>query len=1287
MRVTANRVSFIVASMLVVFVVVSSLPGMPGLGASGTWQLRAPAPTARYGAASAVIDGRLHVVSGCCVDPLSAVPTRFTALEVYDPVANTWTSRSPIPTGVYGATTGVIGSMLYVAGGHARSENIPTLQIYNPFSNDWITGTPMPEGGGGAAGGAIGGKLYLAGGMNPTNHFAITTLRVFDPAGNTWTTGAPMPTARTGAGGAILDGKLYVVGGLSGSPGVPRNELEVYDSVTNSWSARRAMPTARYGVGFAALDGILYAVGGYNNVNRLDVVEAYDPATDTWTTLGPMPEAHYWPAVGVIGQNMFVVGGEGVTGAQSVSNHVFSAPIVQATPAINVTGGTFTYDGNSHPATVSVTGTGGVTVAGFTSITYSPGNFAVPQNAGTYAVNVAFTSSDPNYKNTSVSVPNAIVINRATPTVHVTGGGTFTYNAFSRSANASATGVGGEQVFGTFSLTYTPGGSEAPRTVGTYEALGTLTTGSFSNYTNATGTATITIEPSTADISGPSSVTAEATSHSGAAVQFYVSAFDFDGSLTPTCSHVSGSTFPLGTTQVTCSASGANSVPGTKTFPVNVVDRRQPIIGPTSNISVTATSAQGALVTFPLPTVTDIADPNPAVTLSHQSGSLFRHGATTVTITARDASGNTATRSFTVTVHAALVSIAVTPSPVTMTPGQGRQFTAMGVFTDGTTKMLPSTSSPGIPNHGPGNERWKVRFSPGLRVDPCTTTPVSGGLTSQGFTPDAAGAVDKLWGQNNIVRATGTATDTVVSLSVACASPGLAAPVSLTATWTGTRFEGTMMDFLGNHVQVQITGWSPKAPMPSPRFALGAATLNVNGQDVIYAVGGASNSSLLSTLEAYHPATDTWTEEPAMPTAREGAGVAALNGQLFVVGGNVAGGAPSGVVEAFDPVARTWNTNWPAMLTPRSHFSLVAAAGSLYAIGGDSPSGVVGTVERFDPVSGWTTLASLPLARRLTAAGALNNGQLLVVAGGSQANGPALNRVDLYHVATNTWTQGPNMLAPAAGAAGVSAMNALFVFGGANTGALKLAEMYRPANGATQPDGWAAMTHMPTARSQAGAALVGDVIYVMGGQAGSTIPQPGLARLEAFSLQSPEQFSLSQGGSGGGGSTLPPPAWRLAPTSGIASISSSGFVSTFAPGQVTVIAEAAGVSCLTTTTCATLTVADTIPPVIWSVTPSLTRIFPPNHKMVPVTIAVVVTDNVDPSPVCAVTAVISSEPSGSAPDWKFDPGTLTVSLRASRAGHGDGRVYTIRVTCTDSSGNSSSESTTVLVPHDNRDKK
>ena len=69
-----------------------------------------------------------------------------------------------------------------------------------------------------------------------------------------------------------------------------------------------------------------------------------------------------------------------------------------------------------------------------------------------------------------------------------------------------------------------------------------------------------------------------------------------------------------------------------------------------------------------------------------------------------------------------------------------------------------------------------------------------------------------------------------------------------------------------------------------------------------------------------------------------------------------------------------------------------------------------------------------------------------------------------------------------------------------------------------------------------------------------------------------------------------------------------------------------------------------------------------------------------------VTLISSDEPvegkgdGNREPDWAVT-GDLTLKLRAERAGKGDGRVYTIDVTCTDTWGNSSSESTTVTVPH------
>lgn len=115
---------------------------------------------------------------------------------------------------------------------------------------------------------------------------------------------------------------------------------------------------------------------------------------------------------------------------------------------------------------------------------------------------------------------------------------------------------------------------------------------------------------------------------------------------------------------------------------------------------------------------------------------------------------------------------------------------------------------------------------------------------------------------------------------------------------------------------------------------------------------------------------------------------------------------------------------------------------------------------------------------------------------------------------------------------------------------------------------------------------------------------------------------------------------------------------------------------------------DTTPPSIVSVTPSTDSLWPPDHKMVSVSIAVTATDAGDPMPACSITGVTSNEPvnglgdGDTAPDWQFNPNSLVVNLRAERGGRGSGRIYTITVTCADKSGNVSSKATTVTVPHD-----
>jgi len=115
------------------------------------------------------------------------------------------------------------------------------------------------------------------------------------------------------------------------------------------------------------------------------------------------------------------------------------------------------------------------------------------------------------------------------------------------------------------------------------------------------------------------------------------------------------------------------------------------------------------------------------------------------------------------------------------------------------------------------------------------------------------------------------------------------------------------------------------------------------------------------------------------------------------------------------------------------------------------------------------------------------------------------------------------------------------------------------------------------------------------------------------------------------------------------------------------------------TATATIAVVDTTPPAIASVTPSPSSLWPPTKAMRPVAITVAAADGVDPAVACRVTSITSNE--GTAADRTI-AGPLSVALRADRNGSGSGRIYTITVGCRDASGNTSTASTRVVVPHD-----
>ena len=150
----------------------------------------------------------------------------------------------------------------------------------------------------------------------------------------------------------------------------------------------------------------------------------------------------------------------------------------------------------------------------------------------------------------------------------------------------------------------------------------------------------------------PADITQEATGPSGAVVTFSASATDIvDGTITPTCTPDSGSTFALGTTKVICTATDAAHNTGSASFNIKVQDTTPPVIAAHGDATAEATSALGAIVTYTSPATSDAVDGPGTAICSPASGTTFAMGDTTVTCTATDKAGNTRTASFKVTVN------------------------------------------------------------------------------------------------------------------------------------------------------------------------------------------------------------------------------------------------------------------------------------------------------------------------------------------------------------------------------------------------------------------------------------------------------------------------------------------------------------------------------------------------------------------------------------------------------------------------------------------------------------
>ena len=211
--------------------------------------------------------------------------------------------------------------------------------------------------------------------------------------------------------------------------------------------------------------------------------------------------------------------------------------------------------------------------------------------------------------------------------------------------------------------------------------------------------------------------------------------------------------------------------------------------------------------------------------------------------------------------------------------------------------------------------------------------------------------------------------------------------------------------------------WSQvNTTMPLPATHAGCAVI---GTDVYLAGGyhggsGGQQTFASNQVWQYSTTTNTWTRMTDLPDSRGGGALVALDGQLHFLGGSDLTRTDRGDhwvlnLVAAGPGIPQW-TALASLPTLRNHLGGVALNGKIYVVGGQQNQDAAETpqaaLEVYDPATNkWATLQPLPLGRsHIAAATVVWNGRIVTFGGETQFL-ESINNVTSYDPATNKWTE------------------------------------------------------------------------------------------------------------------------------------------------------------------------------------------------------------------------------------------------------------------------------------------
>jgi N-acetylneuraminic acid mutarotase len=225
----------------------------------------------------------------------------------------------------------------------------------------------------------------------------------------------------------------------------------------------------------------------------------------------------------------------------------------------------------------------------------------------------------------------------------------------------------------------------------------------------------------------------------------------------------------------------------------------------------------------------------------------------------------------------------------------------------------------------------------------------------------------------------------------------------------------------------------------------------------------------------------SWVALPACPVGASRPAGAVVGDRFFVVGGEETGGARTGYVQEYDPVANTWDSTNALMPTPLSNLCAAVIGTDIYVPGGWNGTVALTTLQIYHTTTDtWETVATDPLPMGLSGPACTTYGGKVYVFGGTDGVN-YLNGTYVYDPAAaagSRWTTGAVVPTIAAYGDAVAAGGYLYYAGMRNSAIADLANVYRYDPVA---DSWTAMPSLTTARGGAGVWTYEGLLAVGGG--------------------------------------------------------------------------------------------------------------------------------------------------------------------------------------------------------------